>query len=154
MSEDFIDEMFSMIDEYYPGSKRKRKSLEVKPKVVIEKTWDARPFVKTLPNGKDVEMFTLGALADALGRPVATLRAWIASGYLPAPPYRLPDVIDKHGVARKGRRLYSRAMVESAVALFDKRGILDLTRIEWSQHQQVAHELADEWSKIRSTENE
>jgi hypothetical protein len=154
MSNDFIDELFSTVDEYYPGSKRKRKETKKEARVPEVKTWDARPFVKTLPNGKDVEMFTLGALAEALGRPVATVRAWTVVGYLPPPPYRLPDVVDVKGVTRKGRRLYSRAMVIAAVEIFAKFGLLDSIRIEWSELQEVPRELAETWNTIRVTENE
>jgi len=151
---DLIDEMFSAIDEYYPGSKRKRKIVkEEKPKVVVEKTWDARPYVKTLPNGQDVEMFTLGALAQALGRPIVTVRTWGMLGYLPTPPYRLADVVDKNGDTRKGRKLYSRAMVEAAVELFTQHGLLELDRIEWSDHLQVPQELATMWEEIKKQEN-
>lgn len=152
--EDLIDEMFSTIDEYYPGSKRKRKTVAVaKPKVVEEKTWDARPFVKTLPNGTDVELFTLGALAQALGRPIITARTWESLGYIPSAPYRLPDTVDKNGDTRKGRKLYSRAMVEASVELFDKHGLLGLDRIEWSTHLQVPQELATMWEAIKKQEN-
>lgn len=152
--EDLIDEMFSAIDEFYPGSKRKRKTTEVeKPKVLVEKTWDSRPYVKTLPNGTDVELFTLGALAQALGRPIITARTWGMLGYLPSAPYRLPDTIDKNGDTRKGRKLYSRAMVEAAVELFDKHGLLGLDRIEWSEHQRVPQELAEMWEHIKQQEN-
>jgi len=151
---DLIDEMFSAIDEYYPGSKRKRKIVkEEKPKVIVEKTWDARPYVKTLPNGQDVEMFTLGALAQALGRPIVTVRTWGMLGYLPTPPYRLADVVDKNGDIRKGRKLYSRAMVEAAVELFTQHGLLELDRIEWSDHLQVPHKLATMWEEIKKQEN-
>lgn len=152
--EDFIDELFASVDEYYPGSKRKRKETKKEAYIPEIKTWDARPFVKTLPNGTDVEMFTLGALAEALGRPVATVRSWTVVGYLPAPPYRLPDVVDVKGVTRKGRRLYSRAMVLAAVEIFAKFGLLDSVRIEWSEHQNVPKELSETWNKIRVTENE
>jgi hypothetical protein len=151
--EDLIDEMFSAIDQYYPGSKRKRKLVkEEKPKVIVEKTWDARPFVKTLPSGIDVEMFTLGALAQALGRPIVTVRTWGMLGYLPNAPYRLPDVVDKNGDTRRGRKLYSRAMVEAAVDLFDKHGLLGLDRIEWSEYQQVPQQLAEMWEHIKMQE--
>jgi hypothetical protein len=133
--EDLIDEMFSAIDQYYPGSKRKRKLVkEEKPKVIVEKTWDARPFVKTLPSGIDVEMFTLGALAQALGRPIVTVRTWGMLGYLPNAPYRLPDVVDKNGDTRRGRKL------------------LGLDRIEWSEYQQVPQELAEMWEHIKMQE--
>ena len=153
--EDLIDEMFSAVDNYYPGSKRKRKMFE-EPKTkfsIEEKTWDARPYSKVV-NGKDLEFFTLGALAQALGRPVVTLRDWMNKGYLPTAPYRLPEKEDKHGDVRKGRRLYSREMIEATVEIFDKAGLLNLNKIEWSNHQQVTFDIAEAWNKLRATTNE
>ena len=152
--EDFIDELFSAVDEYYPNSKRKRKAV-VKdvPKVKDLDAWDSRPYVKTMPNGKDMELFTLGALATALGRPIITVRTWTNNGQLPQPPYRLPSKPDKNGHMHAGRRLYSRAMVESAVELFQRNGLLHLDRIEWLQHQQVTQDLAEVWTNLRTKEN-
>jgi hypothetical protein len=152
--EDFIDELFSTVDEYYPGSKRKRKTV-VKETSKVKDTagWDARPYVKTMPNGKDMELFTLGALSDALGRPIITVRTWTNNGQLPLPPYRLPSKPDKNGKIHAGRRLYSRAMVDSAVDIFQRNGLLHLDRIEWSQHQQVTKDIAEVWNQIRTNEN-
>ena len=112
MTNDFIENSFSDLEEFYPGSKRKRKPLVKKePDVKLDKTWDAKPYNKTLPNGKDIEMFTIGALSAAVGRPVITIRTWIKEGYIPASPYRLPDTVDKYGKSRPGRRMWSRAMI-------------------------------------------
>lgn len=156
MSDDIIDEMFSAVDQYYPGSKRKRKAVEEKYAKVEQPEspeWDSRVYKKTLPTGKDVEMFTLGSLAQALGRPIITLRLWETMGYLPSAPYRLSDKIDKHGDIRKGRKLYSRAMVEAAVEIFTRHGILGLSRIEWSEHPTVPQELSEAWDSLRLLEN-
>ena len=150
--EDLIDELFSTVDDYYPGSKRKRKMVEeAKPqKTIEEKTWDARPYVKNV-NGKDIEFFTLGALAQALGRPVITLRDWMKKGHLPTAPFRLPEKEDRHGELRKGRRLYSREMIETAVEVFDKAGLLYLNKIEWSNNRQVTLDIAEAWNNLRAT---
>jgi hypothetical protein len=155
MTEDFIEDMFSAIDEYYPGSKRKRKVVEQVPVKESEpQEWDSRPFVKTLPNGRDVEMFALGSLAKALGRPIVTVRTWETLGYLPSAPYRLGDRVDKNGDTRRGRRLYSRAMIEAAVEIFVRHGLLGRDKIEWSAYQEVPQELADEWENIRLQEKQ
>jgi len=150
--EDFIDEMFAAVDAYYPGSKRKRIT-KVDAPVVKVVEWDSRPYTKTLPNGQDVEFFTIGALAQALGRPVITIRHWITNGYIPTSTYKMPSVTDKNGDARQGRWLYTRAMIETAVELFDKNGLLDLNRIEWSSKKKVSQELSETWSNLRFTEN-
>jgi hypothetical protein len=152
MNEDLIEELFASTDEYYPGSKRKRKAPEVKVLAEVPTGWDSRPYIKTMPNGQDVEMFTIGALADALGRPIITLRAWMKDGYLPMSPYRLPSKVDKHGEMRQGRRLYTRPMIEAAIEVFNSSGLLGVNRVDWSVHQHVPQELAEAWDKIRAKE--
>ena len=145
--------MFSDVDQYYPGSKRKRKPVVAKkPEVELDLNWDAKPIKKTLPNGRDLEMFTIGAIAAALGRPVITLRAWIKEGYLPAAPYRLPSTKDVNGKEHQGRRLYSRAMVERVVEILRTAGLLEIKRIEWSLHRQVSIDIAEAWTQIRADE--
>jgi len=153
MSEDFIENSFADLDNYYPGSKRKRKPLVKKdPEVTPDKSWDAKPYTKTLPNGKDIEMFTIGALASAIGRPVITIRTWIKEGYIPASPYRLPDTVDKYGKTNAGRRMWSRAMIETFVELLDKAGLLYTKRIEWPDHRNLSKEIAEAWTNIRANE--
>ena len=100
----------------------------------------------------DLEMFTIGALASALGRPVITIRTWIKEGYLPASPYRMPTTKNVKGEDHAGRRLYSRAMVESLVDIFAKTGLMETKRIEWSMHQQLPNEIAEAWNQIRANE--
>ena len=153
MSEDFIESMFKDVDDYYPGSKRKRK-VKVEPKREVEPdvSWDSRPRITTLPSGKDIELFTIGALAAALGRPVVTIRAWLKEGYLPVAPYRLPAKKNVNGDDHQGRRLYSRAMVEKVVELFAKAGLLYVKRIDWSLHRQLSNEIAEAWSTLRVEE--
>lgn len=153
MSEDFIESMFKDVDDYYPGSKRKRKvKVESKKEVEPDASWDSRPRITTLPSGKDIELFTIGALAAALGRPVITIRVWLKEGYLPAAPYRLPVKKNVNGDDHQGRRLYSRAMVEKVVELFAKAGLLYVKRIDWSLHRQLSNEIAEAWSTLRAEE--
>ena len=151
MGDDLIDQMFSAVDEYYPGSKRTRRPVaEPEVKVHDLQGWDSRPYYKTMPNGQSMELFTLGALASALGRPIITVRDWTKKGYLPKAPYRLPSKPDKNGDIHHGRRLYSRAMIESAVEIFGKAGLLGGSRVEWSNHQAVPQELSEAWDKLRA----
>jgi len=153
MTEDLIDSMFSDVDQYYPGSKRKRKPIVAKkPEVEPDLNWDAKPIKKALPNGRDLEMFTIGALAAALGRPVITIRAWIKEGYLPVAPYRLPATKDVNGKDHQGRRLYSRTMVERVVEILKAAGLLEVKRIEWSLHRKVSNDIAEAWTQIRADE--
>ena len=153
MTEDYIDKSFADLDDFYPGSKRKRKPVVAKePEVKPDSNWDAKPYKKTLPNGRDLEMFTIGALAAAVGRPVITIRSWLKEGYLPASPYRMPTKKDINGQDHAGRRLYSRAMVETLVDIFTKAGLMDTKRIEWSMHRQLPQEIAEAWNEIRANE--
>ena len=153
MSDDLIESTFSDLDEFYPGSKRKRKVTEPKKREIEPlQGWDSKPYVKTLPNGRDVEMFTIGALAQALGRPVITIRTWIKEGYLPASPYRLPVKKNVRGEDQMGRRLYSRSMIETVIEYFGKAGLLHIKRIEWTEHRKLTNEIAEAWDKIRATE--
>lgn len=150
---DLIDEAFSDLDEFYPGSKKKRKQPAKKlAKEKQEVTWDTKPIKKPLPNGKDLEMFTIGALAMAVGRPIATIRVWIKEGYIPQAPYRLPSKPDRNGKPMAGRRLWSRAMIQSLVEILDRAGLLDIRRIEWPLHPQLPKEIAEAWNKIREEE--
>lgn len=153
MSDDFIENSFADLDAYYPGSKRKRKApVQKEPEVQIDKNWDAKPYSKTLPNGTDIDMFTIGALAAAVGRPVITIRTWIKEGYLPASPYRLPDTVDKYGKTNFGRRMWSRAMIESLIEKLDRAGLLYVKRIEWPDHRNLSKEIAEAWTQIRANE--
>jgi hypothetical protein len=151
MPDDFIENSFADLDVYYPGSKRKRREPKA-PEIKQKEDWDSRPYFKTLPNGKEIEMFTAGALANALGRPFVSIRKWNEAGYLPPSPYRLPTKQDKNGEEHKGRRLYSRAMIEVAVELFNRAGLLNVKRIEWSTHQKLVKEISEAWINILAEE--
>ena len=148
MTDDFINQTFS--DLYYPGSKRKRR--ETKVDELKTTSWDARPRPTTLPNGKEIDLFTIGALAEALGRPVITLKLWMDEGHLPTSPYRLPTKTDKNGKERAGRRLYSRSMIESAIAVFSKFGVLHVKRIDWAKYRKVTEQIAEAWEKSLAEE--
>ena len=150
--EDLLDDFLSEIDEYYPGSKKKRKEKKVEY-VPKESSWDSKTYIKTLPSGQDVEFFTIGALASALNRPVVTIRLWTRQGHLPPPPFRLPDTQDKYGVAHKGRTLYTRPMIEAAIEIFKRNGVFNQNRIEWANNQKVTEQLSEAWSNLRTFEN-
>lgn len=152
--EDIVDEFFSSLDEFYPGSKKKRRPIDpnVKPRKVKEEvSWDANPQVKSLPNGKVVELFSAGSLCQALGRPLVTIRLWERKGYIPRAPYRLKShIVD--GVKKPGWRMYSRAMIEEAVRLFQSKNLLEAPRIDWNRYPDLSIELADSWRVIHNQE--
>jgi hypothetical protein len=148
MTEDFIDQTFG--DLYYPNSKRKRREPVIKE--IKEVLWDSHPRPTTLPNGIEIDLFTIGALAKALDRPVVTLKLWMNEGHLPTSPYRLPTKTDKLGKERQGRRLYSRSMIESAINTFTKFGVLHVKRIDWSKYREVTEEIAKAWEQSLAEE--
>lgn len=149
---DFPD--FEDLDAYYPGSKKKRResTAQKKSPPIEEDRWDSHPQVKNLA-GKDVEFFTAGALAQALGRPLVTVRLWERKGYIPAAPFRLPRQV-VNGREVLGRRLYTRALIESTVEAFNRRGLMGKVRINWSEHQDLPIELLETWRRIHASETD
>ena len=149
-----VDKLFESLDDYYPGSKRKRRKPDpnVKPrKVSTPSDWSADPQVKALPNGKVIELFSAGAMALALGRPLVTLRLWERKGYIPRAPYRLKSMV-VNGVKKPGWRMYSRAIVEATIESFQSRGLLEAPRVDWNRHHDLSIELMEKWTKIHSQE--
>jgi hypothetical protein len=152
--EDQVDKFFSGLDDFYPGSKKKRRPVDpnVKPKKVKETgSWDVSPQVKKLPNGNVVELYSAGSLCQALGRPIVTLRLWERKGYIPRAPYRLKSII-VDGVKKPGWRMYSKAMIESTVKIFNSRGLLEAPRIDWNRYPDMSIELAESWKAIHDQE--
>lgn len=151
MTEDLFDQLFPGLDDYYPNSKRKRKAPVVK-EVKIDRSWEDEFFLKTLPNGNEVQMYTIGTLAKALERPTKTVRFWITEGYLPTSPYRLPDTVGSNGKVYQGRRLYSKAMVEAAIEILASAGLLGTVRVDWKIHRNLSDKIAEAWTQIRAEE--
>ena len=148
---DFIDDMFGELEVYYPGSKRKRR--EPPPKVELDTSWEKNSYKKNLPNGRQLEFYSIGSLAIALNRTIPTLRQWMQREKLPDSPYRLPSKLDKNGNMTEGRRLYSKEMVQITIDLFIKAGILNTDRIDWVLHRDLTRKIAEAWETIRAEEN-
>jgi hypothetical protein len=151
---DEVDKLFESLDDYYPGSKRKRREPDpnAKPRrVSTPEAWDSEPQVKTLPNGKVLELFSAGAMSLALNRPLVTLRLWERKGYIPRAPYRLKSMM-VNGVKKPGWRMYSRTIVEATIESFQLRGLLEAPRIDWNRHPDLSIELMEKWTKIHSQE--
>jgi hypothetical protein len=151
---DEVDKLFESLDDYYPGSKRKRRAPDPKAKprkVSTPEAWDSEPQVKTLPNGKVLELFSAGSLGLALNRPLVTLRLWERKGYIPRAPYRLKSMI-VNGVKKPGWRMYSRAIVETTIESFQSRGLLEAPRVDWNRHHDLSIELMEKWTKIHTQE--
>ena len=154
MSGEQIDRLLSELDEYYPGSKRKRRPLHPeakRPKVKEEGSWDSNPQIKKLPNGSVVELFSAGAFALALGRPLVTVRLWERKGYIPRAPYRLKSML-VDGVKKPGWRMYSRTMIVATLEAFEARGLIEAPRIDWNRHNDLSIELMETWKRIHDQE--
>jgi hypothetical protein len=117
-------------DEYYPGSKRKRReSQEMRHERRVEERrvaredepWDAHP-LEVFIKGVRYEMFRVGALAKALGRDSVTMRAWIRKGWLPRNMYQTSPRYGTRGDA--GLKLWTRAQIEGIVAIAQEEGLL------------------------------
>jgi len=151
--QDEIEAAFADL-EYVPGSKKKRRDLD--PKVSRRKNgesngWDVNPVIKTL-GGVETEVFTIGALALALEKTIVTIRLWERKGYIPRAPYRLRSKTLK-GEKTGGNRVYTRALIESSIEEFNRRGLLGSARVEWSQHEDLTDALVKRWKEITSTES-
>jgi hypothetical protein len=105
--------------------------------------WDENPIIKTF-NGKEVELFTLGALAQALEKKVVTIRLWEKNGYIPIAPYRLRSK-SLNGKKVNGNRVYTRELIEIVVEEFAKRGLLGSARVEWKQHSDLTDAIVARW---------
>jgi len=150
--DDEIEAAFADL-EYVPGSKQKRR--EPDPKVSRRKSgesngWDSNPIIKTL-GGKETDVFTIGALAQALEKTIVTIRLWERKGYIPRAPYRLRSKT-LGGKKTGGNRVYTRALIESAIEEFNRRGLLGSARVEWNQHEDLTDALVKRWKEIINQE--
>ena len=141
--------------EYIPGSKKKRR--EIDPKVSRRKSgenngWDSNPIIKTLA-GKETQVFTIGALAQALEKTIVTIRLWERKGFIPRAPYRLRAKTVK-GQKTGGNRVYTRELIESAVEEFNKRGLIGTARVEWNQHEDLTDALLKRWKETTNQESQ
>ncbi len=71
-------------------------------------------------DGVLTRMFTIGALARAVGKGISTIRVWERTGTMPETPYR----------SEKGDRLYTVEMVEDIIEGLDRVGKLDHRRMK------------------------
>jgi hypothetical protein len=71
--------------------------------------------------GKEVELFSISELAEALNRKPVTLRKWEQKGIIPKATFVKPGANQD---PRGRRRLYSREQVLALVRLADEEGIL------------------------------
>jgi hypothetical protein len=113
---------FSTFEELrdWPGKKRPVNRPEASATVEPEgyDGWDKKPVVYVY-GGTSREFFTIGHLADALGRSPVTIRSWESKGALPKSPYRSPRPRGESlpGKESKGKRLWTRAQIEGIIRI-------------------------------------
>lgn len=89
--------------------------------------WDHSPVIKKT-KGVEREFFLIGALAEALGRKAVTIRSWEDHKGFPVPNAKTkPPAPSNNGRLTAGRRLYTRAEIEAAVAAAKATGVYDPT---------------------------
>lgn len=119
-----IDEESAAIGEqFYPGSTRPLVRHPNRLHTEVAKSaadWDAKPR-KYVVGGVEMEFFTVGQLARALGRQPVTIRKWEREGVIPRSTYQSPGRDDD---PRGRRRLYSRKQVEGIVRIATEEGVL------------------------------
>lgn len=129
-------------DGRYPGSRHLRAGVlggEAEETEAEEAAprWDGRPRVYRV-GGKDVEFFTISAVADALRRKPGTIRKWETNGWIPPTRYRAP------GKGKSQSRLYTRHQIEGLVILATEEGLMEperKLRIEQTNFPARAHRL-------------
>lgn len=95
-------------------------------------------------NGIDVELFTIGELARAIGRKPVTVRMWEREGWIPKPKYRTPAPRGEQIPSRptKGRRLYSRAQLEFLAKAVSSFSLAEKNSSDWDKFRQ---HVKDHW---------
>ena len=135
--------------ERVPGSKQKRReptetAVKRKKQILGETNgWDENPIIKYV-KGVETELFTIGALAQALEKQIVTIRLWEKKGYIPGAPYRLRSK-ELNGKKVVGNRVYTRELIQIAVDEFSRRGLLGSARVEWSQQQGLTNDITRRW---------
>lgn len=105
--------------------------------------WDENPIMKTL-NGVETELFTIGALAQALEKKIVTIRLWEQKGYIPMAPYRLRSK-QLNGQKVNGNRVYTRELIEITIEEFAARGLIGSARVEWKLLGNLTETLIRRW---------
>lgn len=89
-------------------------------------------------NGEQVELFTIGEVAKAIGRKPVTIRMWESRGWIPRANYRTPKPIGQQvpGKEVKGRRLYTRSQVEFLAKAVDSFPLDTYSPVVWDKFRQ------------------
>lgn len=149
-SEEEILKAFEGLDTA-PGSRQPRRdpterAVKQRKKAFGESNgWDETPIIRTI-KGVETELFTIGALAQALEKKIVTIRLWEKKGYIPIAPYRLRSK-ELNGKKVQGNRVYTRELIEIAIEEFEKRNLVGAARVEWGKLEDLTHSLVERWSE-------
>jgi hypothetical protein len=146
-----FDDLKDPSEDFFPGSKRPKveedkrlHSLNKDPKSpkpipVNDKNplpWDAHPLRKTVrvKGGTPVtlELFSIGALAKALGKSPITIRTWMKKGWLPRARFRTQGA--PTAIGQGARQLWTRAEIEAILRIATEEKIL-----EWHPDIKASH---------------
>lgn len=118
-------ELFEGVDTY-PGSKQRRGDtvLRASAPADVHPLDGIRPFL-TSDTGE--EFFSIGQLAQALGRESGTIRKWEQTRVIPAATYQIN--VNENRDERARRRLYSRTQVEGIYEIAKDEGLLNDSRV-------------------------
>lgn len=144
--------------ETAPGSRHARRepterAVKKRKKAFGESNgWDENPTIRTI-KGVETELFTIGALAQALEKKIVTIRLWEKKGYIPIAPYRLRSK-ELNGKKVNGNRVYTRELIEIAIEEFTRRNLLGAARVEWSKLEDLTQALILRWSEATQRNRE
>lgn len=151
MGADPIADLFPELDDKdrFPGGRAPRRVMPETAKPTIAPDWDANPTIK-IHKGEEREFFTVGDLANALGKKPVTIRSWEDKGYLPRSRYRGPTPKGEGipGKTVKGRRLYTRQQIEIVITAALEAGVAGpnaLYRPDWRKFTKT---VVDGWKSI------
>lgn len=155
--DDIIEEMFGEEARRYPGSKKtipervpeaaatqaaKGPSFDA---AIDRQTWGT-PVMKRA-KGKPIELWTMGAIARAMGRSFDTMRQWEKNGRLPPAPFRFRVAKGPRGEPCY-RRYYSERSIRAAIDCAEEAGFYETSRIDWSSEraQEFTTRLTGLWA--------
>jgi hypothetical protein len=121
MTAELLEDFEDIRDEFYPGSRQRLRAFATHTSKAV--TLDEMKPRAYSVGGKQVEFFTIGQLAKALGREPVTIRKWEREGILPRSPYAAPSE-DPRG----RRRLYTREMIQGIVNIAQEENMFEISR--------------------------
>lgn len=86
-------------------------------------------------------------MAMAINRHPNSVKHWISKGFIPHAPFRLPSWTMPDGREVPGRRLWSRGMIESLVALLRQYNLIDSKRVDWKRYPELPGMIRESWDK-------